>query len=313
MKNDMTKSEEKTLIINAAIEEYIATEDRLKNISKLSKKYNLNRKTIVAALKKRNITIVANRATKYTLNEHIFNKIDTEEKAYWLGFLYADGWISSTNNIVGLSLSVKDMDHLIKFKSFLNWNGDIKIYETHQFGTKDIHNKAGDILYVGEINIGSKILHDDLNKCGCKPNKSLILTFPTEDIVPNELLRHFIRGYFDGDGTLGLYKHSVSNPKLEESLMFVGTKTFLEGIENILGNGFIMQKRNCNEQTYRLSYSTSKANTAAEIMYNDSNIYLDRKYNIYKQFAAKKLGKIGEAWDGNTEVSSEIAKGSETL
>ena len=74
-----------------------------------------------------------------------------------------------------------------------------------------------------------------------------------------------------------------------------------------------MQKRNCNLKTYRLSYSTSKANDAAEIMYKDANIYLTRKYNIYKQFAAKKLGKIGESCDANTEVIAEIAKGSATL
>lgn len=313
MKNNMNKSEEKALIIKAAVEEYINTEDRLKNINKLSKKYNLNRKTIVAELRRQNIEIIANRATKYILNEHVFDKIDTEEKAYWLGFLYADGWIAKSNNIVGLSLSIKDIDHLIKFKSFLNWTGEIKVYETHQFGTKDPHNKNGETLYVGEINIGSNILHNSLEKLGCVPNKSLILTFPSEDVVPSNLIRHFVRGYFDGDGTLGLYKHSKKNPNLEESLMFVGTKPFLEGIQSILGVGYIMQKRNCNEATYRLSYSTSKANKAAEIMYNDSKIYLDRKYNIYKQFAAKKLGKIGEAWDGNAEVSSEIAKGSETL
>lgn len=313
MKKNMTKSEQKTLIINAAVEEYINTDDRLKSATKIAKKYNLNRKTVLNALKKKNIPIVINRATKYTLNEHVFDKIDTEEKAYWLGFLYADGWISSKTNIVGLNLSIKDISHLLKFKDFLNWTGEIKIYDTHQFGTKDVHNKAGDILQICEINIGSKILHDALKNAGCAPNKSLILEFPNKTIIPENLLKHFIRGYFDGDGTLGLYKHSIKNSSLEESLMFVGTKPFLEGVQYVLGKGFLMQKKNCNKLIYRLSYSTKKANIAAEIMYKDSNVHLDRKYNIYKQFAAKKLGKIGEPWDGNTEVSSEIAKGSETL
>lgn len=78
--------------------------------------------------------------------------------------------------------------------------------------------------------------------------------------------------------------------------MFVGTKNFLEGVQKYLGKGFLMQKPNCNEKTYRLSYSTSKANHAAELMYKNANIYLDRKYNIYiNKFAAIKLGKIGES------------------
>ena len=71
-------------------------------------------------------------------------------------------------------------------------------------------------------------------KCGCiSVSKSLqyILTFPDKTIFKSEdLIRHFIRGYVDGDGTLGVYPHSKSNPKLEVSLLIVGTKSFLEGI-----------------------------------------------------------------------------------
>ena len=65
-----------------------------------------------------------------------------------------------------------------------------------------------------------------------------------------------------------------------------------------------MQKANCNEKTYRLGYSTAKANKAAELMYKNATIYLDRKYDIYiNKFAALKSSKIGEGWDANTEVN----------
>ena len=138
---------------------------------------------------------------------------------------------------------------------------------------------------------------NSLNNIGCVPNKSLILKFPDEKIFKSsDLIRHFIRGYVDGDGTLGVYQHSKSNTNLEASLNIVGTKPFLEGVQNYLGiKGFLMQKPNCSENTYRLGYSTKKAENIADILYKDATIYLDRKYNIYiSNFAALKLGKNGE-------------------
>ena len=52
-----------------------------------------------------------------------------------------------------------------------------------------------------------------------------------------------------------------------------------------------MQKPNCNEKTYRLSYSTKKAYNAAKLMYDNSTVYLERKYNIYLDFASKNRAK----------------------
>lgn len=146
-------------------------------------------------------------------------------------------------------------------------------------------------------------MKESLIKLRCVPNKSLILTFPTDEQVPNQFKLAFIRGYFDGDGTLGLYKHSKTNPKLEESLMFVGTKPFLEGIQEYLGPGYLMQKPNCNEATYRLGYSTKKAFNAAKLMYENATIYLDRKYNIYiNEYVPHNQAKSVNPEIGNTEV-----------
>ena len=56
---------------------------------------------------------------KYYYNKHFFDVIDTEEKAYWLGFMYADGYITSKSFRIGLSLAIKDIEHLRKFNAFL--------------------------------------------------------------------------------------------------------------------------------------------------------------------------------------------------
>lgn len=292
----LSKSQFKQLLINLAIEEYINTSIYERSIQKLSDKYGINRKTIVKYLNERNIEIT-NTHGKVPFKENIFDVIDTEEKAYWLGFMYADGYITAKGNQVGLSLSIKDIDHLRKFNKFLDYSKGLNISETHQFGSKEKYNKNGEILKMVNTTITNKHLWTSLFKLGCVPNKSLILTFPDKSLFKDEsLIKHFIRGYVDGDGTLGVYPHSEKNPKLEASLLIVGTKSFLEGIQEYLKiDGYIMQKPNCNEYTYRLGYSTKKAQNVADILYQNASIYLDRKYNIYTtKFAALKSGKNGE-------------------
>lgn len=280
MSEQLTKSQIKKQIIEAAIEEYVGMSKFERSIAKTSAKYGINKKTLARYLKERNIEIIANKGA-YPIDESVFEKIDTEEKAYWLGFLYADGYVAANSNQVGLGLALCDITHLEKYKSFIKWEGEIKVYKEHQFGSKDNHNKKGEEMYNCKVIITNEKIHRDLVNLGCVPNKSLILQFPTEDQVPKEFQVAFIRGYFDGDGTLGLYPHSKKNPRLEESLLIVGTKPFLEKVQEILGPGYLMQKKNCNENTYRLSYSTLKAFKAADIMYKNATVYLDRKYNIY--------------------------------
>ena len=143
--------------------------------------------------------------------------------------------------------------------------------------------------------IANKHLWESLVNKGVVPHKSLILEFPKEDLFTDRhLIYHFLRGYCDGDGTLGVNSKTKSN--MEESLMFVGTKPFLEGVQKYLGKGYLMQKPNCNEKTYRLSYSTQKANNAAKLMYENATIYLPRKKKIYdEQFVPRNREKTVKA------------------
>lgn len=291
----LTKSQFKQKVIDMAIEEYQKTAVYDRSIAKLSLKYGINKKTLTKYLKQRNVEIISN-GNKSEFNRDFFDIIDTEEKAYWLGFMYADGYIEQNKYSVGLSLSIKDIEHLKKYNKALNYDRGLNISETHQFGSSEHTNKKSETLYMVSTIITDRQLWEGLNSKGCVPNKSLILTFPDESIFVNKkLIFDFIRGYVDGDGSLGVYPHSKTNPTLEESLLIVGTKPFLEGVQKYLGKGFLMQKPNCNENTYRLGYSTTKANKAATLLYKHATIYLERKYNIYiNKFAAVKSGKNGE-------------------
>ena len=97
-------------------------------------------------------------------NDTFFDIIDTEEKAYWLGFMYADGNVPIKISSCEVSLQILDVDHLIKFKSDLHArnkiNYDFKIERCR-------------------FHFGNKHLKQALIKQGCVPQKSLILTFPS--------------------------------------------------------------------------------------------------------------------------------------
>ena len=218
-------------------------------------------------------------------NETIFDVIDTEEKAYWLGFIFADGYVCTNTYSVGLNLSLKDKETVMAFTNFMGFKGGCNITESHKFGCG----------YMCSTVIANKHLWESLVNKGVVPHKSLILEFPKEDLFTDKhLIYHFLRGYCDGDGTLGVNSKTKSN--MEESLMFVGTKPFLEGVQKYLGKGYLMQKPNCNEKTYRLSYSTQKANNAAKLMYENATIYLPRKKKIYdEQFVPRNREKTVKA------------------
>lgn len=295
---DLRKNKFKDIIINNAVNEYKNTPLLDRSISGISKKYGINYKTLHKYLKLNHIEI-NHHQNGSSFRSDFFKHIDSEEKAYWLGFLYADGYVSSKGNAVGLGVALKDIEHLQKYNSSLHYRKGLKVSITHQFGDKNnTKNTNGDTLYMVRTIIKNQELRNNLVSKGCIPNKSLVLKFPNINIfeAPNlekqrELIMHFIRGYFDGDGTLGLYKHSVKIPKLEESLMFVGTKSFLSEIQKYLGVGYLIQKKNCSQYTYRLSYSTKKAFIAAQLMYSNANLYLERKYNIYLKMCRNRIGQ----------------------
>ena len=198
------------------------------------------------------------------INLNSFSKIETEEQAYWLGFMYADGYISNDSNKV--ELCIKDFEHLIKFKNFINTRCKISEKKVKINGKIKIYYRLG---------FRNKQIHSDLIKCGCKPNKSLILTFPNEEILPNHLIHHFIRGYFDGDGCIHKYEYENSL-----TVSIVGTKNMLEHIKSIYDfpeNKYIMDGK---AYEYRIA-NKSKVYNFLEKIYNNATIYLERKYEIY--------------------------------
>lgn len=292
------------LIINLkyAADEYLANEEL--NIQEICKKYNVSHSTFPKYLKDY-LGIKIEKRVKSNFNDKIFDCIDTEEKAYWLGFIFADGTISSNplkeNNkkvyTFELSLKQDDINHLEKLKELLKTPRPIIKSE----------NRC-------RLLVNSKHFWDTLNNYGCIPNKSLTLQFPSENIFKEKsLIRHFIRGYFDGDGCISYSnsEHTILNMQL------LGTKSFLQTLLNYLPEEFKdltlrHNHNNENEETYLINTSNKKAYRFFIYLYENSKIYLDRKYSRFARYHSNVINErdnIGELCDENTELTDQIAKG----
>lgn len=228
----------------------------------------ISKSTIFRRCKKLGLTI-PNYHNSLKFNNLVFDKIDTEEKAYWLGFLFADGNVNSINNIVSITLKGEDINHLEKFKTFLNASNNIRLSILKN------NNKEYSIC---KFSICDKHLKKALINLGCVPKKSLILKFPDLNIFEqNDLVYHFIRGYVDGDGCLTFSKSG----RLELSIL--GTKEFLEGIRNVFPNKFasIHKIKRLTTNVYKISNCGNNADEVSYKLYNNAKIYLDRKYNRF--------------------------------
>lgn len=233
--------------------------------SKLSKEMGCSIGTVIKILREHHIMIINyQNVTKF--NENKFDNIDTSEKAYWLGFIFADGYISSRDNEFELSLSIKDVEQLNKFNTFMEYNGNnVKIYE----------NRC-------RWFITNKHLWNTLNNLGCTPRKSTTLEFPNID---NIFYKDFIRGYFDGDGYFTYNKVTVT-----PIVGFIGTEKFLTKLVEILSNNeihsgkFVKDLRMKSNNIYIIRISVLDTNKFLEYLYMDSKIYLNRKFKRYEFF-----------------------------
>lgn len=304
------KKEEKLQIINLALQEYLETPEKERSLTKIGKKYKVKRQTLSKYLKERGYDVI-NYQNRLRIDETVFDVIDSEEKAYWLGFLYADGNIGSNEHKLEMNLSVKDLDHMKKFQNFLKYTEDkVRV-------SKSYSNLAGS-TDVCRFSIRNKHIWSALNDKGCVPKKSLILTFPDLQIFADKsLVRHFLRGYVDGDGSLYITKDA--DGYINTCIGAVGTKEFLQGFVDYLRE-YTMVYKNSDSKAYSMKYGYAKARKVARILYEGATIYLDRKYNKFLEFchieeesSNRKSSKLGEDWNVNTELTSEIAKGSEVV
>ena len=248
---------------------------------KIADFYQVSRPVIKRILKVQNDKIIIrDKTSKYQYQQDIFEIIDTAEKAYWLGFLAADGcnYQREHNASIILNVHQKDMEHLNKFKQFCNTNAEIKSY----VGYEGFSNQTP----MCKIVLNSKKISNDLIDKGIVPNKSLILQPPN---ISEQFYKPFILGYFDGDGSIS--KTSQYN---NYSISIQGTKEILTWICQVLNWDANLEKRDNNSihnSYYIRCGGTNKPYQILNQLYNSCETHLDRKFNIYKTLETVVLNR----------------------
>ncbi len=268
----------------------------------LMNKYNIGSSATLYRYLRKNCDYAINHKKRDYSRKHIFdykffNKIDTEEKAYWLGFLYADGSVSPLNRSVSLRLCEKDKDHLEKFKQAINAPSiPISSYIRRNFKIK---NYFYDKKTSYNISVHSMEMVRDLCNKGCVPKKSLILKFPTNDYLPEKFVNHFIRGYLDGDGYISTFKNKKWN-RINYRLGFYGTNSFLSTVLEIIKkycgediNPKVSKEKNQNLHSLVFA-GNKKIRRIFDFIYKNNNISLERKYQIYQKFLTLEDKRCGE-------------------
>lgn len=214
---------------------------------------------------------------RYTLDESYFEDINTEEKAYWLGFIYADGYVGndSYNNVV-ISLKEEDLPHLKKFKKAISYTGGIRNAGKGGFpGSTDRYT----------INFSNKRMAESLRNLGLYPGKSTTMeSFPR---IREDLVRHFLRGYFDGDGSVySVRARAVHKDKLYEyqqlRVTCIGTEPILEQIQSVMPFRY---KRVVDSKTpemkYLEYYGQKEMVDIYKFFFEKASVYLDRKFDKF--------------------------------
>lgn len=217
---------------------------------------------------------------KNIVNETFFN-VWTPQMAYVLGVVCTDGNIrpsiikepnsKDTIRVSRLTISQKEPELLTKVLKLMNSEAKLLFRNRREFS----NTTSGETYY---FHLNSDKIYDSLIKLGLTHNKSLTLQFPK---VPENLAHHFIRGCWDGDGSVYLDKTSNSI-----CASFVsGSKDFISEILFQLYKARLPERTlYCNSNSYYFRYTGKQCKLLANYLYTDSNesMWLNRKYELFK-------------------------------
>lgn len=239
----------------------------------LGEKYSISKTTVLRILKRNNIQSVNRRLVNNNLKVDYFKNIDSEEKAYFLGFIFADGSVS--NNELFIDINEKDIDILIKFKE--------EISSQSKISTR-LKGKSS----MSRIAIKNKVFVDNLSKYGIIENKTKYTKHLPYELIPKHLWNHFLRGLIDGDGWV---------IKTREERYAIGYVTQYRSTASdfvYMMNELIEDKWNNKIIDRNKKYSVvqiqkfNQVKQLATALYVNSNIHLSRKFHMAQEILDSK-------------------------
>ena len=269
---------------SSQIQEIISLNGKMPAVE-IARRFNITSQTVYNILKNNNVQPI--KFQKRSFDTKYFDIIDDEHKAYWLGFIMADGSISHPSkettgaSRLTLNLSIKDIELLQRFKKDIQANNNI--IEEY------IPNRTYSQNKMCRLSFNSIEFCRSLKRYGidrCKTGKE---TIPT-DKIPQCLMKHFIRGFFDGDGCVTYNKRndtvspiifftSANIEFLEDLKMFlideIGTSRMVSVIPSGKQGGRV-------KHSYQISYGKrDDVVSFYNYIYEDATIFLERKKNKF--------------------------------
>ena len=208
------------------------------------------------------------RTNRHKVDTTFFKEIDTEEKAYFLGIMMADGSIGT--NKTQFYLKLKDEDVVVKFKEALKCDYSIKHHDNP---------------YSYILQVSCQELIEDLIKWGCTPNKTYTLQLPK---IKEDLMHHFIRGFMDGDGCI-----RVGKTRSTDYFDIVSaSKIFIEQLKEVLlpHTNHIGISKETKYNVWHLRCGGKQVKPLLDWIYKDSTIYMQRKFFKYQLLSSSKIG-----------------------
>lgn len=245
----------------------------------------LNSKSVHTYIKKYNINVINKFQRTLEIKHDYFNNIDTEGKAYLLGYIIGDGYIGKDNRL-SFGSSIDD-EEVIKFaQQEISKNSKLE-FSNYQQGAKFRKPQI-------KLRIKSKELCKTLSeKYSVHNNKTNDITFQFDfNLIDEYLLKHFVRGFFDADGSISFY---VNKDRYFNFSFIFTSLNFCNQIGSIFYKYFdyvpvvnVVKSKNMN--TYQLRFKCKDRNRRKRIemiydwFYKDSNIYLTRKKNKFELY-----------------------------
>jgi len=238
-------------------------------VKAIANKVKIHRGTVSHILQRKGIWLKEKRRPFKNLYNIKFFNTYTKESCYWAGFILADGNVRSNVAKLQIALGKKDTNHLVKFSKAIKFSG--KLYPDRE---------------CMRIIVSGKWLIDDLqDNYEIGPNKTFAAKISNK--IPDKYISHFVRGYFDGDGSLTKSKFAtMANINITGNIYTVSK--IIEVIEDKLN---IKKSAICkSKKSFQTSYYGKKARVILDWMYKGSrkNMRLDRKYDLYKKYKKEK-------------------------
>lgn len=272
--------------INATNEEIVEAYGILNSVPLMAKKFNCSLEGIKLKMKQIGINVLP---FGRSVDDDFFSR-DTEETFYWAGFIAADGCVNDPDkkkhlkngkeeitSRLSIVLSKTDKDHLKKFVKDIKYSKECDDVQYNPSKNSLVQSKSE----LTQIRITSQKIVNDLKKFGIGPRKSLTYC-PPKELILHPLFHHFLRGYFDGDGSVSF---NADEGQLRCNIL--GSLEFMEIYKS-------MFEKHCNTKVGRkiyigkndlacLSHGGNKVlKRIFDYLYKDATIYLQRKWDKFQ-------------------------------